>query len=133
MKRYALTLAAVLGAALAGGAGCSGPVAGELTVSLTTPNPNGDDGAIKVQVTASESKEITGIAVACSGCRLFFEQPSPTEVRAVLTGDLVAGPILRVRVSDTKAPSAYSAQISQVASRTFQLLSTSGYRLTIGP
>ncbi len=131
MKRYALTLAAVLGAALAGSASCSGPVAGELTVSLTTPNT--DDGAIKVRVTASESKEITGISVACSGCRLFFEQPSATEVLAVLTGDLAAGPLLRVSVSDTKAPSAYSVQISQVASRSFALRSTSGYGLTIGP
>jgi len=130
MKRYALTLAALLGAALVGGASCSGPVAGDLTVSLRTPNS--DDGAIKVRVTASESKEITGISVACSGCRLFFEQPSPTELLAVVTGDLVAGPLLRVSVSDTKAPSAYSVQISQVASRTFQLRPTGGYGLTIG-
>ena len=131
MKRYAFTLAAVPGVALAASASCSGPVAGELTVSLTTPNT--DDGAIKVRVTASESKEITGISVACNGCRLFFEQPSPTELLAVVTGDLAAGPLLRVSVSDTKAPSAYSVQISQVASRTFQLRSTSRYGLTIGP
>jgi hypothetical protein len=108
---------------------CSGPVAGDLTVSLVTPNA--DDGAIVVRVTASQSKEITGAAVACTGCRIFTEQPSSTELRAVVTGDLVAGPLVHVSVSDTKAPAAYSVQIVQVANRSYQLRSSSGYSFSI--
>lgn len=117
--------------ALAVSAGsCSGPVAGDLTISLVTPNS--DDGAIVVRVTASESKEVTSVTVVCSGCKIFKEQPSATELRAVVTGNLVAGPLVRVGVSDTKAPDAYSVQVQQVASRTYQVRSTSGYSLTIG-
>ena len=110
--------------------GCtSAPVAGDLTISLVTPNS--DDGAIVVRVTASESKEITGVALACGTCQLFKEQPSATEVRAVLTGDLVAGPLLRVTVTDTKEPASYTAQITAVASRSYQVRAASGYSLTV--
>lgn len=109
---------------------CSGPAAGELTISLATPNS--DDGAIVVRVTASDSREVTGITVLCGGCQIFTEQPSATEVRAVVTGNLVAGPLVRVGVSDTKSPDAYSAQVQQVASRTYQVRSASGYSLTVG-
>lgn len=128
MTRRLPRLALLAGLALGLGS-CSGPVAGELTISLATPNS--DDGAILVRVTASASKEITSAAVACTGCRIFMEQPSATELRAVVTGDLVAGPLVRVSVTDTKSPDAYTVQIQQVASRTFQVRPTSGYSLTI--
>jgi uncharacterized protein (DUF2141 family) len=108
---------------------CSVPTAGDLTVSLVTPNS--DDGAIVVRVTASQSKEITSAAVACTGCRIFAEQPSATELRAVVTGNLAAGPLVRISVSDTGAPTAYAVQIVQVASRTYRLRPTSGYSLSI--
>ena len=108
---------------------CSGPTAGDLTVSLVTPNS--DDGAIVVKVTASQSKEITGAAVVCTGCKIFPEQVSSTELRAVVTGNLAAGPLVRISVSDTGAPRDYTVQIVQVASRSYQVRSTSGYALAI--
>ncbi len=129
MTRRLSRLALLAGLALTLGS-CSGPVAGELTITLATPNS--DDGAILVVVTASESKEITSATLACSGCQIFQEQPSATELRAVITGDLVAGPLVRVSVTDTKSPDAYRVQIQQVASRTFQVRLTSRYSLTIG-
>jgi len=116
-------------AALTVGSCEPGPVAGDLTLSLVTPNS--DDGAILVRVFASAPMEVTNAVVACGNCRLFKEQPSPSELRAVVTGDLVAGPLLRVSVTDTKTPSSYTVQIQQVASRTYQVRSTSGYSLTI--
>ena len=128
MTRGAISLSLLAGAALTLGS-CSGPVAGDLTVSLVTPNS--DDGAVLVKVTASESKEVTGASVACSGCQIFLEQPSATELRAVITGTVAAGPLLRVSVTDTKSPSSYTVQIQQVASRTYQLRSTGGYSLTV--
>lgn len=108
---------------------CSGPTAGDLTVSLVTPNS--DDGAIVVQVTASQPQEITGAAAACTGCKIFSEQVSATELRAVVTGNLVAGPLARISVSDTGSPKSYTVQVVQVASRSYQLRSTSGYSLSI--
>ncbi len=129
MTRLLPRFAWLAGLALALGS-CSGPVAGELTISLVTPNS--DDGAILVTVTASESKEVTSAAVACSGCQIFKEQPSATELRAVVTGNLVAGPLVRVGVTDTKSPKSYTVLIQQVASRTYQVRSTGGYSLTIG-
>lgn len=128
MSRREIPLALLAGTALALGS-CSGPQAGDLTVSLVTPNS--DDGAIVVRVTASESKEVTGASVACGGCQIFLEQPSGTELRAVITGSVAAGPLVRLSVTDTKSPSAYTVQIQQVASRTYQLRSTSGYSFTI--
>jgi uncharacterized protein (DUF2141 family) len=129
MSRRGLGLGLLAVATLALGS-CSGPVAGDLTVSLVTPNS--DDGAILVSVTASETKELTGATVACSGCQIFQEQPSATQIVAVVTGDLVAGPLVRVSVTDTKAPSSYTVRIQQVASRTYQVRSVNGYSLTIG-
>jgi hypothetical protein len=123
-------MVALLAGLAASTSSCSGPVAGELTVSLVTPNS--DDGAIVVRVAASDSKEVTGITVLCGGCKIFMEQPSATEVRAVVTGNLVAGPLVRVAVSDTKSPDAYSVQVQQVASRTYQVRPASGYSLTVG-
>ncbi len=129
MTRRLARFALLAGMALALGS-CSGPAAGELTVSLVTPNS--DDGALVVRVTASESQEITGATVACTGCKIFPERPSATELRAVVTGDLVAGPLVRVSVTDTKSPTSYTVTVQQVASRTFQVRSPSGYSLTIG-
>lgn len=128
MKRL-LGLGMLAVAALALGS-CSGPVAGDLTVTLVTPNS--DDGAILVRVTASASKEVTGATVVCGGCKIFKEQPSATELVAVVTGNLVAGPLVRVSVTDTKSPKSYTVQVQQVASRTYQVRSLSGYSLTIG-
>ena len=108
---------------------CSGPTAGDLTVSLVTPNS--DDGAIVMQVTAAQSKEITAAAAACTGCTIFSEQVSSTELRAVVTGNLAAGPLARISVTDTGSPKSYTVQIVQVASRSYQLRSTSGYSLSI--
>jgi len=121
-------LGLLVGAAAALGS-CSGPTAGDLTVSLVTPNS--DDGAVLIRVTASESKEVTGASVACGGCQLFLEKPSATELRAVITGSLVAGPLVHMSVSDTKSPSAYTVQIQQEASRTYQVRPTSGYSVTV--
>lgn len=119
---------AVLAGVLAS-ASCEGPEVGELTVELSTPN--GDDGAAILFVTAADSKELLGIAAACNGCRIFFEQVSPNEIRAIVTGPLVAGPLVRVTVSDAGARSAYSARLQQVASRSFELRPLAGYALGI--
>ncbi|GBD32820.1 MAG: hypothetical protein KatS3mg081_2793 [Gemmatimonadales bacterium] len=108
---------------------CDGPEVGELTVDLVTPNS--DDGAAVLSVSSASSKELLGIAAACDGCRIFFEQVSQSEIRAIVTGPLAPGPLVRVTVSDVGSRSAYSAQLEQVASRSFQLRPLSGYALSV--
>ncbi len=119
---------AVLAQALAS-LSCDGPEAGEFTVDLVTPN--GDDGAAVLSVASASPKELLGIAAACNGCRIFFEQVSESEIRAVVTGPLSGGPLVRVTVSDVGAKSAYTARLQQVASRNFELRPIAGYRLAV--
>lgn len=106
---------------------CDGPEVGELSLSLVTPNS--DDGAIVLSVTSASPKELLGIAPACNGCRVFWEQVSANEIRAVVTGPLTAGPLMRVTVSDVGDKSAYSARLHQVANRSFELRPLAGYSL----
>jgi hydroxyethylthiazole kinase-like sugar kinase family protein len=105
------------------------PVAGELTVNLTTPN--NDDGALLVRVTGSGANTISGGSAACAGCKLFFAQVSDTEFRAVITGTINAGAVARVAVSDVNNPASYSAQILDAASRTYVRRATTGYSLSL--
>src|SRR3972149_3952994 len=67
-----------------------GPTAGEVTLSLKTPNA--DDGAVAFVVTIPAPNEITGASAACDGCDVFTTQVSATELRGIVTGDLSAGP-----------------------------------------
>ncbi|MBI4421272.1 MAG: hypothetical protein HY560_10635 [Gemmatimonadetes bacterium] len=106
-----------------------GPVAGELAVNLTTPNS--DDGAIQFAATAVTPNTISGITSACSGCKLFVQKVSDTEYKGVVTGDLTAGTLFRVGVSDTKAEMVYAVQVVAVSSRTFVLRSQSGYSVAL--
>ena len=70
-----------------------GPVAGEVTLSLTTPNT--DDGAVSFTVTVPAPNEVTGATATCDGCEVFATRVSATELRGIVTGDLPAGPVVR--------------------------------------
>jgi hypothetical protein len=117
----------VIAALLMLGSCDSGPKAGEIVFVLTTPNQ--DDGALQFRLTAAEPNTLDGVAAGCAGCRVFTEVVSETEIRGVLTGDVVPGDALRVLVSDRKARQAYGGQVVAVASRTYLLRSTTGYGL----
>jgi hypothetical protein len=123
------------GCALLLGAGCKptteppAAVAGELTVNLTTPNT--DDGALLVKVTGSGANIITGVTAACSGCKLFWSRINDTEYRGVITGTINAGAVARVAVSDVNSKASYSAQLLDVASRTYVKRATTGYSLSL--
>lgn len=127
MRRRLWSLGALAG--ILASLSCDGPRAGELTLHLTTPNT--DDGAVVLRVLTADPDVITGATAACGGCRIFPLVVSDTELRAVVTGDINAGLIARIAVSDVKKPSTYSAQVSQVASRAFVLLPASSYAITI--
>ncbi len=130
MNRRWTTLLGVALALLA--ASCKeGPVAGELSANLTTPNS--DDGAVQFKATAASPQTITGVSSACSGCKLFITMVSDTEYRGVVTGSLASGTLFRVGVSDTKTPTTYSVQLVAISSRAFVLRPTTGYSVTLVP
>jgi hypothetical protein len=107
---------------------CGGdPPGGEVVFDLATPNQ--DDGAVQFTVRAVEPATLSGVTALCTGCEVFFQVVSDTEIRGVLVGDVVAGPALSVTVSDRGAQS-YSATIAAAASRTYALRDAGGYALT---
>ncbi|HET7296981.1 MAG TPA: hypothetical protein VFI66_07545 [Gemmatimonadales bacterium] len=127
MKRLAACLLA--GLALAGAGSCSdssGPVAGDLTVSLTTPNPGADAALL---LTVSGPQALTSVT-APAGVRV-FAQPLGTVTRFALTGTLTNGAVLTIGVTNVAQVAQYTATIQGVAAPDFQLRSLSGYSLTV--
>ena len=133
MKRTMLTLVGLSLALLA--ASCSkdsGPTAGEFNVSLTTPNS--DDGAIQFTATASTPATITSLGTACTGCKLFVVRVSDNLYRGVLTGQLAAGTLFHIGVSDTKIASSYSVTIDAVSTRAHAVRGSAlGYSIKLVP
>ena len=125
MKRLVLVLMIGLASACEHN---TAPVAGLLTVSLTTPNAGGD-GAILLNISGPAA--LTSVS-APSGLRL-FAQPPPfgTTNRFVLTGTIPAGAILTIGVADVNKATAYTATIQQVATPGYQLRALTGYSLKV--
>jgi len=107
----------------------TGPTAGVLQVSLTTPN-SGADGAILI--TISGPAALTS-ASPPAGLRLFSEPPLATANRFVLTGTLVTGTILTIGVADVGQVRSYTATVVQVAAATYLLRPLGGYTLRVLP
>jgi hypothetical protein len=124
MTAVGLALAATV--ACGGSDGTTGPTAGTLTVTLTTPNT--DDGAILLTVSGPD---MTQIAVDDTSLYVRYAQDGTT-VTAVLVGDLESGSLVTFHVPDVDAVSSYSATITQVADRSNVLRgSLTGYALTV--
>ncbi len=103
----------------------SGPVAGDLTLTLTSPGNT--DGAILVRVTGPvESVSAVG------DLRVEGSQLPGGMWRIVVAGNVTSGPVARIRVPDIGAVDQYLAIVEQVAARgSFALLSSSGYAVEV--
>ena len=126
--RAALALALLLvgaGSCIDGG-GPTGPVAGVLKVSLTTPNP-GADGAVLLSITGP--KALTSVT-AVAGLRVFAESLSTSNHFAV-TGPLTNGPIFTIGVADLSQAGTYTATVVDVAANDYTLRALTGYSLTV--
>lgn len=110
---------------------CDGPTAGEVTLALITPNA--DDGAVAFVVNIPAPNEITGVSAACGGCEVFSTQVTPTELRGIVTGDLSAGPLVRLAVAQAGPHQTYRAEVLAVATRQFADRSPGGYTLSVQP
>ena len=113
------------------GLSCDGPTAGEVTLSLNTPNA--DDGAVAFAVNLPAPNEITNVSAACGGCEVFATRVSATELRGIVTGDLAAGPLVRLGVSQAGPHQAYRAEVLAVATRQFAERAPSRYTLSVQP
>ena len=125
-RRWVLT-----GLALAAFACLDGPTPGEVTLALQTPNQ--DDGAIAFSITAPAPNEVTGVTAMCDSCLAFVSRVNATELRAIITGNLAAGPLARVAVLNGSPNQAYHVKVLAVSSRTFAPRDMTGYTLSIQP
>jgi hypothetical protein len=123
-----VALALCVGAGSCSSDGGTGPVAGVLTVSLTTPN-TGADGAMLFNVSGPQA--LTSVT-AGPGLRV-FAQPLSTLTRFAVTGTLANGAVVTIGVADTRQVAQYAATVQSVAALDFQLRSLTGYSLTVSP
>ena len=111
----------------AGALTCGGdPPGGEVVFDLATPNQ--DDGAVQFTARAVEPATLSAVTALCTGCQVYSQVVSDTEIRGVLVGDIVAGPALSVTVSD-RGVDAYAASVVSAASRTYTVRAVGGYAL----
>lgn len=116
-------------AALIVAACSSGPSAGELVVNLASPNA--DTRAVQFSITAAESKMVEGVTPACAACQVFSTSVTDGDLRGVVVGTIVDGPLLRITVSDVEQSSAYTARVVEAANESFLLLGAGNYTLTV--
>lgn len=124
--RGTLVLAAFLTAACGGSDSNSGPVAGTLQVSLTSPNT--DDGAVMFQI----GGDVDSVTVP-AGLTLYRSAPSATVVRAIVTGNITSGSdILTLHVPDIGKASSYATQVLQVSAQgTYEQRPVGGYTMQV--
>jgi hypothetical protein len=92
------------------------PVAGELT--LTFSSPVGNDGALLLLVSGGPVTTVT----ALNGYQAASAPAGTNLTRIVVTGNLVAGDVVKIAIPDTSASAAYSARVEAAANRnTFAL------------
>lgn len=129
MKRLRLAAALAAGLVLSacGGGGGTGPTAGSLAVTFSTPNA--DDGAVLMTISGAEIDSVSfGSYVGYS------RKVNADSVVVVVAGHVAAGTLLTFAVPNTGAVSSYHAHIVQVAQRsTYAQRSLSGYGAVVGP
>ncbi len=105
------------------------PKAVEIVMELV--NPDQPLGALVFTVTSVVSFSVDSVTSTCVDCRLFTLRRSERDVRAVITGQLVVGPLIRIAVSDVKTPGAYGVVVTEAAAVDFQLVSLTRIGLEI--
>ncbi len=108
---------------------CDGPNTGELMFDLSTPND--DDGAIQFTIIATPGYEMLDLEAACAGCRVFARPVDERTTLGIVTGQIGGGALLRAVVSHPGRPAAYLITVVEVSSRTYELRSIEGYRISV--
>lgn len=105
----------------------TGPVAGTLTVKLTSPN-NGLDGAVYLVLKAPAVPQSVS---AGTGLVLWSGPVTNDTAKVVLTGTLTSGPILTLQVDDVNKVGQYSVELKQISSTTYTLRPLTGYSASV--
>ena len=134
MSRFLSALGVVWAVAASG---CSEPPAAPAAVTLSAQlaNAGSTDRALLMQlVGADTSARIDSVlAPAGSSYQLFTQRQSATAWRAVVTGNLSDGVLLRLAVPERSQASAYTAAILDVADASFATLPPGARAVTIAP
>ena len=110
-----------------GGDGSTGPQAGTAKVALVTPNS--DDGAVLLTLTGPG---LSNVQPTNPSYVMYVRSASASEVRVILVGNLIAGPVLTVDVDDVGKLGQYHGTVVDAASRSDAARgSTSGYGVTL--
>ena len=117
--------------------GCGEPPAAPASVTFTAQlaNAGSTDRALLVQLAGADTNARIDsvLAPAGSSYRLFTERQSATQWRAIVTGNLSDGVLLRLAVPARSRASAYSAAILDVADSSFATLPPGARAVTIAP
>jgi hypothetical protein len=105
----------------------TGPVSGILNAKLNSLR--GDDGAVLFTITGGPVESVEAV-----GGIVHSAQIDANTLRVVITGNLNAGAIARVRIADVTQASRYSAAVNQVAARSTYVQRDPGqYSITLAP
>jgi hypothetical protein len=74
---------------------------------------------------------VESASAACSGCQVFTVRVGDGDLRGVVTGPILSGPLIRVLVSDVDAVEGYTATVTDAADGEFLLLGAGGYTLQV--
>lgn len=105
-----------------GASGCSEPAAAprSVTISAQLANAGSTDRAMLIQLVGADTARIDSVlAPAGPDYRLFTQRQSATKWRAIVTGNLSDGVLLRLVVPEHSQTSAYTATILDVADASF--------------
>jgi hypothetical protein len=121
--RHALMLCVLLFSCSSG----TGPTSGTLNVQLSSLR--GDDGAVLFTITGGPVESVEAVSGTVRSA-----QVNANTLRVVITGNLSAGTIARVRIADASQASRYSIAVNQVAARSTYVARDPGqYSVTLAP
>jgi hypothetical protein len=105
----------------------TGPTSGILNVKLSSLR--GDDGAVLFTVRGGPVESVEAVSGIVHSAQI-----DANTLRVVITGNLSAGAIARVRIADLTQASHYSAAVNQVAARSTYVQRDPGqYSITLAP
>jgi hypothetical protein len=121
--RHALMLSVLLFSCSSG----ASPTAGVLNVKLSSLR--GDDGAVLFTISGGPVESVEAVSGTARSAQI-----DANTLRVVITGNLSAGAIARVRIADVTQASRYSATVNQVAARSSYLPRDPGqYSISLAP